>query len=70
MNKPHDHERPGKLVTRGEKTLMKWPQLAAMIFPHIQEMLPEWKGRSLEEFIRDWPMPVDLDGWAELRTDD
>ena len=69
-NKRHNYKRPGKLIARGEKTLMPWPKLAAMIFPFIQEELPEWKGRSLDEFIEFWPMPVDLDGWVEVRNDD
>ena len=69
MRKRHEHDRPGKLVARGEKALMKWPQLAAIIFPNIQKMFPEWRGRSLEEFIAHWPMPVDLDNWVEIRDE-
>ena len=69
MNRRHEHERPGKLIARAEKNLMRWPQVAAIIFPDIQKTFPEWRGKSLEDFIANWPMPVDLDGWVEVRDE-
>ena len=70
MTNQQTYDRPGRLIARGEKPLMRWPDLAKLIFPHIQEMFPEWRGRSLAEFVKFWPMPCDLDGWVEIRSDE
>ena len=54
-----------------DETAVSWPQIAAVCFPEIQKQFPEWKGRTLDEFIREWPAPVELVGsWRTEGLDD
>jgi hypothetical protein len=61
----------GKLIDRCEERLLTWPQLAKLVFPEIQKEMPdEWGDKTLDEFISNWPMPLDLYGWAEYWLDE
>lgn len=64
---PQDKEQPGRLLYRQEATIMKWPDVAKIVFSEIQEIMPYWQTKTVEEFIREWPLPLDLQQWIEIR---
>jgi hypothetical protein len=51
-----------------EGVVVSWEDIAKMVFPEIQREYPEWRGKTLDEFIRDWPAPTELvNSWSVER---
>ena len=37
------------------RVVVTWEEIAKVVFPEMQEQYPELQGKTLDEFIREWP---------------